>query len=243
MKFMPIVYPSQASAQVLSIGSHFALGQHVAGNMAYHHLFLKAHSWGSFVMVDNGAAEKDEDRVDFETIYESCKDFADEFVMPDVLKDGAETFSLTGRYLHLVPARQRAICPQGSTWSEWSTWLDAMVNAFPCATICIPKHLETLPGGRANALDMIEDRGLQYRYYIHLLGIWGDPYEEIRAVCRPYVRSIDSGIAMAYSLKGASLTMSSKHYALHNMPLPSHLHAKYIDNVATITGWCQCIQS
>jgi hypothetical protein len=96
------------------------------------------------------------------------------------------------------------IVPQGSSWELWRwcflTMYKILDGEFNC--VGVAKHLESLPGGRSKALDILAQlrRG---RYHIHMLGIQTTHWEHEIAQCMGYgVRGIDTGAPIAYAQAG-----------------------------------------
>jgi hypothetical protein len=93
-------------------------------------------------------------------------------------------------------------------------------------SVGIPKHMERF--GRVEVLDEVVKVGWHREHDFHLLGVWDDPMTEIRdAVCfHPWVRGIDTGIAVAYAQQGQTVN----HYAGKHVGLD--WEAKFDDRAA-----------
>lgn len=214
MKYAVITPPAGLPlVREFNLGYHFVLSQY-CDNFEYRTFYRNAHARGHFIMIDNGAAELGAS-VKLTQILKAADDIgADEIVLPDVLDDCDETLARTGEALDFIPIKKRAMCPQGSTWTEWLHCAKTMVD-WGCATICIAKRYEKLPGGRRAALRLIMDHQWHNIHNIHLLGCYRNPLSEIAAAydMLPSIRGIDTGAAVAYAQAGKLLT-SSKHHSL-----------------------------
>jgi hypothetical protein len=228
-------------------GYHFALGQELVRHPIYREVVKQSLQRGGFLIVDNGAAE--EDTVSFELIVEAANEVgADEIILPDVLRNADATIkaTCTQRYLDWVPPRRRMIVPQGDSWDEWEYCLRTIDHYLrgKYAAIGLPKHLERLPGGRSYALTALIRRAFQHTHHIHLLGIWGDAFREIKVAKDTYsgVRGIDSGLAAAAAHKGLRVIRGGARASLDwEMQITerdmSVIHLTMV-NTNTIDAWC-----
>lgn len=213
MKFAPIVPPQGLRVlERVGIGYHFVLGQELLRNREYRRYYAALGRLGHFIIVDNGAAERD--TPEFKKIVHLANGIgASEIVLPDVLTDAEATLELiTDDVLKLVPPRRRMIVPQGTNEEEWFICLDALLRrcSYSIETIGIPKHMEPrVPGGRAALLARmaLEYGPLIGHRHIHLLGVYNDPFREISAasaICD--VRGIDSGMPVAWAQRYRTLS-------------------------------------
>ena len=189
-----------------SIGYNFALAQHILSSPEYGVYYRRLSKVEkSFLIVDNGASEGELQSFD-ELVKAAELVNASEVIMPDVLKDGEATKRLTleACKTEKVPYSKRMVVPQGSTWDEWADCLLYLMQHTSFATIGIPKHLETLKGGRAYALDKIRYGKLDKVYNIHLLGIHTYPFREILRALEilPTIRGIDTAAPVAWAQQG-----------------------------------------
>jgi hypothetical protein len=216
MKFAMIASPKHLHfVRALGFAYHFALGQDLVRSNEEMIFYRTMHDKGHFIMIDNGAAEPEVERVPFEEIVQVAEEIrADEVIMPDVLRDSGATLSLLSQHIHRVPPCRRMLVPQGDSWDEWKYCLADMLSRFECRTIGVPKHLERLPGGRARALDWLLKQGFASRYTIHLLGIWINPARELRSAMLAYqrIRGFDTAAPLAYAQNNATL-LGTKHYS------------------------------
>ena len=207
-----------------NLGYHFVLSQYCT-DPSYKSFYQEAHARGQFIMVDNGAAELGAS-IDIGTVTEVADELgADEIILPDVLDDYAQTMKYTERALAFVPQKRRAMCPQGTNWTEWLRCAEQMIK-WGCATLCIAKRYERLPGGRPYALQLVKERGWHEICNIHLLGCYENPLKEIAQayIAFPGIRGVDTGAAIAYAQAGADLGDSRIHHSLSwTAPVPPHL--------------------
>lgn len=241
MKVAHIVPPTYPRAMRLHNSAYqFALGQWLPFNEEYREYFLAANGYGHFIIVDNGAAEPKEERIPFDDV---CKWAAyigaDEVVMPDVLYKAEETIAAsTDAYaMRDVPENKRMVVPQGTDWEEWAWCLVELHHRLEFATIGIPKHLERLPGGRVEAINIIFREGLIKKYNIHLLGCYKDPRTEILNAHKraSFIRGIDTGAAFAYAQNQRILAVATSHYSLENEPAADEMMFKH--NVGLLHSW------
>lgn len=210
MQYAPIV-PPQLSEVLLDAPTnyHFALGQKLVWDSEYYGaLYSILAQRGAFIIVDNGAAEAEDRRVPFEEIDKAAARFGEavEYILPDVLRNKKATIEATcdeSVRMRVLP-RQRMIVPQGQNWVEWLDCLfeiDQRLQGY-YATIGIPKHLEELPGGRMQAMELVTKNDFHTRHKIHLLGAHNNLITEARLVEEAYpglVRGIDSGEPIAHA--------------------------------------------
>lgn len=205
MKFAAIT-PTKYLNTLLQTQSsyHMALGQELVRDADYCEFYRGAIYRGDFVMVDNGAAEPEEERVPFGQIAHVAMAIgASEIVMPDVLRESLTTIrkSTDPQWLEIIPPSMRCVVPQGKSWQEWLFCLRSLIDKMEFRTIGVAKHLETLPGGRAVGLQLLHNYAFDKFYDVHMFGIWEKPIAEMNAAhntsCR--IRGIDSGAAVAYA--------------------------------------------
>lgn len=200
------------------LGYHMALGQELFRDRHYYQWYRTFAERGHFIIVDNGAAEPEEERVSFDNIAHAALELgADEIILPDVLRDKYETLerSLDPRVLFRVPSYRRMIVPQGKNWDEWATCMvDLVIHSNP-ASIGIAKHLEDFEGGRVKALEIITRFEYHKSHAIHLLGVRRHPFKEVLRCLQMYdgIRGIDTGAPIAYAQHKAPIN-DSQHFSL-----------------------------
>lgn len=215
------IVPPQGFSALGASGSayHMALGQELVRNDEYRRFYRRLVRNGHFVMVDNGAAEPESERVPFEDILQVALEIGvAEIVLPDILRDMRGTINATTNLgAPLVPPAMRCIIPQGNSWQEWKTCFHVLNSRLDgkFRTIGIAKHLERLPEGRSVALEFLRAEGYDQLYDIHMFGLWRKPLEEIRNVRESgvRVRGVDSGAAFAYAQNKEAIN-DERHYSL-----------------------------
>lgn len=212
MKFAPIVPPQGLRIlERVGVGYHFVLGQELIRNKEYRQYYAALGRLGHFIIVDNGAAERD--TPPFSEIVRFANYInAAEIILPDVLGDmNATVDALTPEVLGLVPSRKRMIVPQGESMEEWFTCLEYQLKAtqYCIESIGVAKHFEArIEGGRARVLERLARMypTIVQNIHIHLLGVWHDPFEEMAAAAaQAPVRGIDSGIPIAWAQRHREL--------------------------------------
>jgi hypothetical protein len=201
---MKLAVIAPAHIQDFELGYHFALGQELLKDGPYYRQMWERIRRGGFVIVDNGAAEPEEERRPFELIADAAMDMgADEIILPDKLRDKEWTLehSLDPATLSLVPQHKRFVVPQASHWKSWTECLVTLVEEAKPVTIGVPKWLESLPGGRAEAVRRIVECGYHRQCNIHLLGVYAKPFYEPLNASRFFkdIRGIDTGAPVAYA--------------------------------------------
>ncbi len=198
-------------------------------------------------MVDNGAAE--DDREPFELIVKAAKHIqAHEVAMPDVLFDARATLAATldPYYLALVPPKQRMIIPQGATPAQWIENMHDLVNGLrgQFSSIGIPKHMERHAGGRASLLRNLKATKPEWfdwtRHAIHLLGVYGNPQQEIAAALQTGcpIRGVDSGCALAYAHANIPLTGKERASLVWSTTWDPQVYARAAANISQMMTWC-----
>ena len=225
MKLAVIAPPSYLGrVRGAELGYHMALGQELVRDTTYYKFYQTLASYGHFIIVDNGAAESEEERVAFEGIVDVAVQMkADEIILPDKLRDSKWTVKHSLAALPQVPRRKRFVVPQGENWDEWTLCLEELVLFTKPVTIGLAKWLEELPGGRARAMDVIVRAGYQEQYNIHMLGIHSKPIAEAKPVAEvfPDVRGIDTGAPIAYAQHNETIS-DENHFSLDwNRPAPA----------------------
>jgi hypothetical protein len=213
MKYALITAPNGFGVvRAFELGYHLVLAQY-SYDPEYADFYRNAKNMGHFIMVDNGAAELGES-IPFKSVIAFAQFLnADEIIMPDVLDDVEKTLHLTSKNLYTVLPKHRAMVPQGKTWDEWEYCAKRMAM-LGCATICIAKRYEQLPGGRKHALKLLQDLGVLPDHNIHLLGFGKSPIDEIVAAKKQYsgIRGCDSAAPFAYAQNNVSI-QTPEHYS------------------------------
>ncbi len=218
---------------------HLVLAQYVDKSPQFCDYYKEAGQRGHFLIMDNGAAETGT-LTPNELIVAAEQINPDEIVLPDVLGNSSATIEASRNpvMLDFVPPHKRAIVPQGSNIEEWLNCANIMVNMLDFATLCIPKHLERFEGGRALILKMIGKLGWHREHHIHMLGLWGDPYTEIRSwgEYASIIRGLDTAAPFAFAQQGLTLGRQNQGHI-------SHIWGKKFEaalalrNVETLWSW------
>ena len=185
------------------LSHHMVLAQYV---LDYPESFWRhEHESGAFILLDNGVAEGIQ--LPFNTVLDMAQLIhADEIIMPDVQGDMWMTLQKFVEHRHQVPLRQRMAVPHGTSWFEWTECLIKLCD-MGCRSIGVAKMYESFPGGRLEALNIIDQHMVNWTHDIHLLGCYNRPYKEIREVALkyPWVRSVDTAAPIAYAQQGCSI--------------------------------------
>lgn len=212
MKLATICPPNAINYLPYRAGYHMALAQYLLEDTTYLMHMEQQVARGGFIIMDNGAAEGQSLTI---TELIAAVDLLepDEVVLPDVLRDADRTLALHTHtnVLTSIPPIQRMVVIQGSKWSEVKYFirqLTAMKRWFHYASIGVPKHLESLKGGRPRAIKLLVEYGLAMNHNIHLLGIYAKPFEEVMRAYEafPGIRGIDTGAPVAYAQHHIRLT-------------------------------------
>ena len=209
---LAVIAPLQCLDVVNAVGLsyHMALGQELVRDSGYSNAYLAMHERGDFIIVDNGAAEKD--ILPFAQIVLAANIIsADEIALPDVLRDMKQTVIATREGARLVPKQKRMLIPQGKDWTDWDECVRQLMR-IGGGSLGIPKLLGKYVGGRERALDYIKSQGIYTEIDIHLLGANIFPLDEIRSLLRqfPWIRGIDTAAPIAYAQYGKSITWSDR---------------------------------
>lgn len=195
---------------------HLLLGQKLVTDLKYLEWAEMRHYQGDFLIVDNGAAEPEQERVPFENILKVALNiYADEIVVPDVIRNSELTLEMARHWGPTIPLNKRLIIPQGRDLEEWKSCFLELKHLLSFVAVGIPKHAETFKGGRAAILMWLHEADFCRRSNIHLFGCHTDPLEEIRQAIRicPEIRGIDTGAAVAYAQVMQPLTCG-KHFGV-----------------------------
>jgi len=187
------------------------LGQELLRSNRYKEWYCAAHERGDFIIVDNGAAERD--TPPFTKIVDAANAIgADEIIMPDRLGDREATAELLKQHASQVQPTRRMVVPQGRSVDEWFQSLEELTAIARFTTIGVPKHLEQVPGGRHAVLGRLVLLGYSNMYQIHLLGIGGIPKQEVEAYSGyTFVRGWDTGAPIAYAQECCRITAPVRH--------------------------------
>jgi hypothetical protein len=218
------------------LGFHMFLGQELLRNMQYLDWCIECIKRGHHVMVDNGAAEPEEERVPFVEIAKLARAIgADEVILPDKLLDAEYTIGATIKAAHSIAVHARVVVPQGKDWAEWEKCLMTLVDSVPFATIGVAKIYETYEGGRERAMSILFKHSLVGPYKVHWLGIRSAPRREIETALKLGVRSIDSGAPIAWAQNNYPLQYYDEHFSLDWAGMGNENLAEY--NIQLALEW------
>lgn len=191
---------------------HMCLAHLARRNPEYAEFYRKERENGSFVLMDNGAAEKDGQPVRvlidlIETVRPT------EVVLPDCIYEKDTTLSMSHKALHKMKQEgvdcQFMAVPQGNTIREWVECMKEMIE-WPIHSIGISKFMTYKLGPcvrtllAAHVVGECNNRGKDIN--IHLLGCAYDP-REIATVdyLVKGVRGTDSSIPYVYANQGVNM--------------------------------------
>lgn len=195
-----------------------------AKNTKYAEFYARcAEKHGSFVLMDNGAAEGEQLGIE-ELIREYNKIKPDQVVLPDTLLDGEDTIRKSAEALEvikecyggLLPFTFMAV-PQGHTLDEWSKCAEELVQWPEVKAIGISKFLVNETGElyirveAANVLDKLIKKYNRYDMEAHLLGCSESPViiQGIKNRFR-FVRGCDSAYAYICTQAGVNIFSDTK---------------------------------
>jgi len=221
---------------------HLALAQVVLKDSFYAKWFAVRKSRGDFIILDNGVAEGE--HLSFQQVmYAAGLIGADEIALLDVMRNGDATVEAHSHTKALVPPRMRMIIPQGSNWDEWLDCLNKLTHSMDFRSIGIPKHLESLEGGRLEALQILMEKRLHLTHDVHLLGCYKAPVKEILEAYRfaPWIRGIDTAAAHAYTQNNQTVLQNEHHsYEWNKVPMNTSLLHK---NILALRDACEGVIS
>lgn len=201
---------------------YMALAHLIDGDNPYTAFYKKMSDLGSYVLMDNGAAENAQLNTIEDILKRADMIGASEVVLPDHLMDKDETLRKTQGALKWLKANNRQhdfdwmAVPQGRDLGAWRYCLinlldmdmeDKLINSIGISKF-LSLNLE--PMARLAAVEMalelfeVYDRNIA----IHLLGCAYDP-AEIAHINQKYpgkIRSCDSAIAYVYAQRGLVLS-------------------------------------
>lgn len=241
MKYAPIA-PPHLLGILNAAGSryHMALGQWLVKNGSYYSFYRQQIRMGGTVIVDNGAAEPESERVPYGLIVVDALDIsADMIVLPDVLRDAEKTIAACKEHadlIDIIPPSKRLFIPQGNDLSEWVSCLEWGIKHLRFGTVGIPKHLGRFDDARRKAVEEVVQRGA---FRIHMFGIYGNARNEINDLgpVIEHIMGIDSGIAIAAAQHNRDIDLVASRFSLdNNLEVASRDQA--IRNIHLLDMWC-----
>jgi len=231
---------------------HLALSHLILESPEYCEFYRQQSELGVLVSVDNGLVEQGKSLPVEEVVRATGMVWCNEFVLPDVLGDGHESYQATIKgldeyqHLMLVSSDHQFIgVPHGSNVADWMECYLKLLQVREIRTIGISMFdTELFHGGRVGLLDYLDDMHLidPNRAY-HVLGCWRDLREayglSTRCQCheysqgwyvqpRTYVRSMDTGLPVRWGIQG---TYSPPLVSPVPPPTAGHRHADFLTPV------------
>lgn len=200
---------------------HLCLAQVALRDPIYRDFYRKEAEAGSYVILDNGAAEGELVGI------QEMKDLAvylgaSEIVLPDFLGNYERTLREARDALNYVKERgafkgKIMAVPQGASLKEWILCASVMLT-WHIDTIGIPKYLTSAFGvyARQVAFSWLLPSLVTLNKQVHFLGCGGDP-REIGVMCRlaeSVIRGVDSSLAYLYARDGYGLDVA----LMNNIP-------------------------
>ena len=191
---------------------YFCLAQLYYKDRNYRNFFksLRQLTDRPYIILDNGAAEKDQ--VDDDLLLDIVEDLRpDEVIAPDTLYDSQDTLLRTREFVRKMFKRKLTTfttimgCPQGLTVEEWINCYKAMlsmphISVIGLSKISIPycwmkaKNDTAIAESRNKCIDLLIEKNL-IKKDLHFLGM-GDPaeFEHYKTLnkYKAYFRSTDS---------------------------------------------------
>lgn len=222
---MPIAHLEMTSADDFHMCLAHLVGGKSGPSKIYTEHFQDMVAQGKFVLMDNGAAEKEQ--LDLEELLERYAIInPTEIILPDTVLDTESTLKRSSEFLKMLIERdlpyKRMAVPQGETLQEWRDCLKEMLT-WPIDSIGISKFLTIKLGKEARmdavkiAVDLMAKRGIHKE--IHLLGCNDHP-TEIGRIVQKYpdaIRSTDSAIAFIYSKYDLAMNFANMKRPAHHM--------------------------
>lgn len=200
---------------------HLCLAHVALRDPVYRDFYKKEAEAGSYVILDNGAAEGE--LVDIREIENLAMYLgASELVLPDFLGNYRGTLGEARDALNYVKERRVfkgkiMAVPQGETLREWIECASGMLT-WPIDTVGIPKYLTTTFGvyARLEAFSWLLLSLVTLDKRVHFLGCGGDPREinVTGRLCGSIIRGVDSSLAYLYARDGYDLDVA----LMNNIP-------------------------
>ena len=195
---------------------HMCLTALIEQSLSYANFYKQESLNGSFILLDNGAAEGEVANIG-RVINAASIIYADEIVLPDCIYNKDKTLERSYKGLNIVKRRNLQLTtmgvPHGETFEEWCQCAEQLVD-FGVDSIGVSKFVTPkYPGGRFSCVEYLY-KILQVdvdMIDVHLLGCWGSPREIGMLVNEyPTIRGTDSAIAYVYSNVGVYLDQQDR---------------------------------
>lgn len=198
------IVPVSCLSYIKDKNYHMCLAQLVLKNKEYADFYKKLAEEDKYVILDNGAAEKES--LSFEELFRAYKIIQPrEIILPDVLFNRQETaarsFLFFQDYMKSTNCKVM-IVPQARTLREWISAVELMLKDIPADTVGVPKWL-----GMKNSFYRVTASGYLFEHDVeaHLLGCSENP--EILKLCErinPKVRGCDSAYSYLCAKAGSN---------------------------------------
>lgn len=210
------IVPTKYLYMVEADDYHLCLAQLIETDPSYTSFYKAKADTGSFVILDNGAAEGHLPETSY--LYEKAlKINANEVQVPDVFFQKDETLKLAFKGVNFLKKKKWPgtimVVPQGRYLHEWVDCAKEMCGWDSDICIGVPKNLVHTIGHRGR-LEALQELFLQMTYLkpIHLLGCWTDP-REVGEIYKWFqeqtigncLRGVDSRLAYLYAYEGWEL--------------------------------------
>lgn len=184
-------------------------------NPNYVNVYQRAKRGGDYIVMDNGIAEAAK-LLNSELIASAAILGADEFVLPDVIRDYRKTvervklfFTQYGAQAKEVGLNKFMAVAQGTDRRQVTSSIKSFADIEQITCIGLPRHLLQTTGTTNIRIDIANwiKANFDDRFEIHLLGADAASRKEIRwaATYAEHIRSIDSSLPFNYALAGYSL--------------------------------------
>lgn len=202
--------PPYENANIIQHTDYQLLLPQCLENNRYVHAYRRARRNGSYLILDNGAAEAVETSP--EDLMERAHEMmVNEVVVPDVMGDGAATLEAALAFsVHTCPQFNYMGVVQGSSWGECMDCIKGFSTLQYITTLGIPRHL--LDISEDMRVTLVDHIRLKYgdRWQLHLLGMNRKYTNELISYGRAYrmwhVRGIDTSAPFIYAFNGTPLT-------------------------------------
>ena len=193
---------------------HLVLTHLVIHNHRYQEFYRQRSKAGEYVILDNGAVEKNGHSVPMRDVVTAAMLIKPTVVvLPDFLFDGERTLdelestakSPGLRFLKRIhPEVKIAVVVQGIDRAEWLESFDVLNGIDGVDLLCIPKVTAQTFGTRWKALELVKRR---VRKPCHLLGSWWQAtLDDVkREAAFPFVQGIDTPKPIRLAVQGKSL--------------------------------------
>lgn len=174
----------------------------------YKQFFTSRGKDGRYVILDNSSVELGAPMENTIYVNTAVDMMASEICLPDALYDvkttiktGDEMLDYVTRTYQIPPFNIMAI-PQGKSKKEWVSCAESMMDRWKSyiTTIGISCRYTEMFGSRIQAVNMIYDAVTDYDMYIHMLGNYLPPHQEVAPLLlKRRVRGVDSSTPCVFT--------------------------------------------